>query len=77
METTITITSPSVTKPMIKIGELVRITGQKRIWLRVDTAKSEDNEEVYSMKPIYRPAPKSRLKNKTIFSKIKMQIHNN
>ena len=76
MTTTITITSPRVTKPMISVGEQVRLVGQKRIWLVVNEFKDEDNAECYAMNPIYKPSPRSRLKNKSVFSKIKLEIAN-
>jgi len=76
MTTTITITSPRVTKPMISVGEQVRIVGQKRIWLVVNEFKDEDSAECYAMNPIYKPSPRSKLKNKTVFSKVKMKIKN-
>ena len=76
MTTTITITSPRVTKPMISVGEQVRIVGQKRIWLVVNEFKDEDNAECYTMNLIYKPSPRSRLKNKSVFSKIKLEIAN-
>ena len=66
----VTITPSTVTNPLSE-GVLIRIKGIKRVWGEVIQA---GNISV-TIKPIYRPAPKSRLNNtRTPFSKIKHKI---
>lgn len=60
-------------KPFLKVGELVKFTrmkGKKRIWAKV--TQSTYNEA--KLKSVYRPAPKSNLNKKSIFSKKKGEI---
>lgn len=72
---TVTITMPKVEKPIIDIGEIVKINGYKRIHLRVTRVGVGE----YTMKPIYIPSPASRLRRmkKSPFSKIKIPIIKN
>jgi len=58
------------------VGEFVRIKEikNKRVWGRVTEVKSVPNEWALVIKSVYRPSPKSVLKNKRVFSKIKMTI---
>lgn len=66
----ITITLRNEYIPLIEIGQLVKFKQKKRVWGQVT------NSDRYNatLKAIYRPAPKSRLNNKTKFSKFKMKI---
>jgi hypothetical protein len=73
--TKITITYPSVIQDTIMgFGQLIKIKGHKRVHLMVINTKLEDHTETYTMKPVYKPSPKSRLKNKSVFSKFKMEL---
>ena len=68
----ITVTLRRDTPPDIfKKGDLVRIKRKKRVWGKITAIISSNN---FTMKAVYRPAPKSKLNKKTIFSKKKGEI---
>lgn len=67
---TFTVTLSNPYKPFIEVGQLVKFKSKKRVWGQV-TSSGEYNA---TLKAIYRPAPKSRLNNKGIFSKHKSKI---
>ena len=67
---TFTVTLGSPYRPFINVGDLVKIKSKKRVWGEV-TSSDEYNA---TLKSIYRPAPRSRLNNKGIFSKHKSKI---
>ena len=72
---TLTIQSPEIVQDTIlNFGQAIKIKGEKRVHLIVVDTKLEDNTETYSMKPVYRPSPKSTLNNKSVFSKFKMKV---
>jgi len=68
--TTITVTLRNEYRPLIEVGQLVKIKSKKRVWGEV-TSSDEYNA---TLKAIYRPAPRSRLNNKGVFSKHKSKI---
>lgn len=55
-------------------GAVVRITGQKRLYLQVQEIEARQYEHKLTMIPVYKPSPKSRLKKKSSFSKVKVKI---
>jgi len=59
---------------MIQIGEILRIKGYKRMVAKVTEVKRTDSDITYSIKSAYKPSPRSRLKNKSVFSKFKNEI---
>jgi len=61
---------------MISINELIKLKGKKRLWMKVTYVNNDvPYETTLTCKPVYRPAPKSRLqRNRLIFSKIKIPI---
>lgn len=62
-------------KPAFDKGQLVRIIKKKRIWGQIENInKTQPYETTLTIKPVYRPAPKSRLNNKSKFSKHKIKI---
>lgn len=62
-------------KPVFDKGHLVRIMKKKRVWGEVvNVDRNYPYETTLTIKPIYRPAPKSRLNNKGKFSKHKIKI---
>jgi len=66
----VTVTLRNPYRPLIEIGQLVKFKQKKRVWGHVTSS------DMYNatLKAIYRPAPKSRLNNKSKFSKFKMKI---
>lgn len=78
MTTPITITlndSHRCYNPMFVKGQLIRIAKKKRVWGQV---KDDSQSTAYGIKvtlnSVYRPAPKSKLLNKSVFSKVKSKI---
>ena len=72
---TINVKWPPVVKPMINEGEFVRLSNFKRHGLYVTKTIISADEETYTMKPAYKPSPKSVLKNgRSPFSKMKCKI---
>lgn len=59
---------------MLKDGDIVKLKSEKRNVLKFVCGYREALAETYTMKLAYRPAPKSRLKNKSLFSKFKKEI---
>lgn len=60
---------------MIGIGEIIKIKGQKRLCMEV--VQKEDRvsgETTLNCVMRYNAAPKSRLKKKTVFSKVKIKV---
>ena len=65
-----------MTKPLMNIGETVRVKSMKRLVFKVISYKGNgDYTDTYTMKGFYNPSPRSRLKNKTLFSKVKIPIN--
>lgn len=64
------------TKPIIKVGEIVKFAKMKRLCMKVVNSNlTGEYEFTYSLKPYYNPAPRSILKNgKSVFSKIKVTL---
>lgn len=62
---------------MFTKGQIVKWKeGGKRTKLRIDDIDlSIPYEHKMSVSPIYFPGPRSRLKTRTVFSKIKIKIH--
>lgn len=67
---TFTVTVGNQYRPLIEIGQLVKIKSKKRVWGEVTSA----DEYNATLKAIYRPAPRSRLNNKSVFSRHKSKI---
>jgi len=61
-------------KPILDKGQLIRLAKKKRVWCRVESVWGAPYNHSATLKAIYRPAPKSRLNNKSKFSKFKMKI---
>ncbi len=60
-------------KPFIKVGQLIKFTkkrGLKRSWAEV----TQSSYDTATLKAVYRPAPKSKLIPKSVFSKFKGKI---
>lgn len=60
-------------KPFLNVGQLIKFTkmrGKKRMWVKV----TESNYEGAKLTSVYRPAPKSNLNKKSVFSKKKGEI---
>lgn len=53
---------------------IIKIKGQKRFCFEIQDTSKEPYQHTISMVTVYKPSPKSRLKAKTIFSKIKCKI---
>ena len=69
---TVNFTQP---KSVFDKGKLVSIMKKKRVWGQIENVgKDSPYETKITIKPIYRPSPKSRLNNKNKFSKFKMKI---
>ncbi len=62
-------------KNPFNIGKTIGIKGQKRLFLLIKNSSKELNSVTVSTKLVYKPSPKSKLKNKSIFSKIKTKIY--
>lgn len=60
-------------QPAIKTGELIRFTSRKK-YKRFFLECIYGGYGEATLKTVYKPSPKSRLKYKTIFSKIKCKI---
>lgn len=56
---------------IIREGEILKINSlrNKRILAIVSSAKTMNAEEVFILRPIYKPSPKSLLRKKNHFSK--------
>ncbi len=71
----VTVTIP---KPFSWEGQLIKIKHLKRVWgivtNAVDGVDEDGSNKTLTIKPVYRPAPKSRLNKKGIFSKHKTKI---
>lgn len=67
---TFTVTVGNKYKPIINVGDLVRFKSKKRVWGEVTSSDTHNA----TLKAIYRPAPRSRLNNKGVFSKHKSKI---
>jgi len=67
---TVTVTLSNPYRYFIEVGQLVKFKSNKRVWGQVTSS------DMYNatLKSIYRPAPKSRLNNKGVFSKHKSKI---
>lgn len=67
---------------MLRLGEIIKWkeAPTKRIMLKViEHHEVKDNgirEWVFTLRPVYKPAPKSALKNKSVFSKNKHKLIN-
>lgn len=62
-------------KPLFIKGQLVRIAKKKRVWGQVkEDSVNIGGSTIAKLNSVYRPAPKSRLNNKSKFSKHKMKI---
>lgn len=60
----------------IKIGQIIKWKESKRIRFKVNGIEILKGEFKYTFTKVYKPASKSRLKIKTKFSKIKLEIIN-
>lgn len=58
----------------LKLGQIIKWKESKRIRFRITDVKRQIDSFNYTFTKVYKPAPKSRLKNKTKFSKVKMEI---
>lgn len=67
---TVTITLRKEYRPLIEVGQFVKIKSKKRVWGEV----IRSDEYNATLKAIYRPAPRSRLNKKGVFSKHKSKI---
>lgn len=61
---------------MLEVGEIIKIKGLRNKRMVGEVCQVGIDEGGYNMtiRGVYRPSPKSRLKNKTKFSKHKMRI---
>lgn len=61
---------------ILEVGNIVKFKGMHNKRLHGVVAKAEmvGNEENYSIKPIYLPSPKSRLRKKNPFSQNKHKL---
>lgn len=58
----------------LKLGQIIKWKESKRVRFKVDGIERLKGEFKYSLTKVYKPAPKSRLKKKTVFSKKKIEI---
>lgn len=59
---------------VVNAGEVLMIKGYKRFCFEVKAVSYEQYEHTAQMFLAYRPSPKSRLNNRSVFSKVKMKI---
>ena len=58
------------------LGQIIKIKQHKRYCLQIRDISTEPTQHTIAMVRVINPAPKSRLRNKTIFSKVKVRIIN-
>ena len=74
---TITINTPEyawVSGSPLVVGEIIKIKGQKRKCLEVCKTTEDGFQHTIYMTKVYKASPRSRLKNKPVFSKVKCKV---
>lgn len=59
---------------VVNVGEVLMIEGYKRLCFEIRSVSYEQYQHTAQMFLVYRPSPKSRLNNRSVFSKVKMKI---
>lgn len=58
----------------LSVGEIVRLSNSKRVMGEITESIKYRDEQTIKLSPVYKPAPKSTLKNKSPFSKNKFKL---